>query len=60
MVNSNNLDGEQAPQNKEEKWSLQEQLNKVKKKRKKKKKEELPGSKKCSSKDHNTSSRKDL
>ena len=57
MVNSNNLDGEQAPQNKEEKWSLQEQLNKVKKK---KKKEELHGSKKCSSKDHNTSSRKDL
>ena len=31
-VNSNNVDGEKPPQNKKEKWSLQDQLEELKKK----------------------------
>ena len=31
-VNSNNVDGEEPPQNKKEKWSLQDQLEELKKK----------------------------
>ena len=30
-VNSNNVDGEEPPQNKKEKWSLQDQLEELKK-----------------------------
>ena len=31
-VNSNNVDGEKPPENKKEKWSLQDQLEELKKK----------------------------
>ena len=55
-VNSNNVDGEEPPQNKKEKRSLQDQLEEVKKK----KKEEFYASKKGYSKDNNTSSIRDL
>ena len=54
-VDSNNVDGEEQPQNKIKKQSLQDQLEEVKKK-----KEECCASKKYYSKDHNTSSNRDL
>ena len=52
----NNVDGEEPPQNKKEKRSLQDQLEEVKKK----KKEEFYASKKSNSKDNHTSSSQDL
>ena len=55
-VNSNNIDGEELPQNKTEKRSLQDQLEEVKKK----KKEEFYASKKSYLKVDNTSSTQDL
>ena len=55
-VNLNNVDGEEPPQNKKEKRSLQDQLEEVKKK----KKEEFYASKKSNSKDNHTSSSQDL
>ena len=55
-VNLNNIDGEEPPQNKKEKRSLQDQLEEVKKK----KKEEFYASKKSNSKDNHTSSSQDL
>ena len=55
-VNSNNVDGEEPPQNKKEKRSLQDQLEEIKKN----KKEEFYASKKSFSKDDHTSSSQDL
>ena len=54
--NLNNVDGEEPPQNKKEKQSLQDQLEEVKKK----KKVELYASRKSNSKDNHTSSSQDL
>ena len=54
-VNSNNVDGEEPPQNKKEKLSLQDQLEEVKPK-----KEEFYASKKSYTKDDNTSISQDL
>ena len=51
-----NVDGEEPPQNKKEKRSLQDQLEEVKKK----KKEEFYASKKSNSKDNHRSSSQDL
>ena len=55
-VISNNKDREEPPQNKQEKRSLRDQLEKVKKKSK----DEFYASKEGSSKDDNTSSSQDL
>ena len=55
-VNLNNVDGEEPPQNKKVKRSLQDQLEEVKKK----KKEEFYASKNSNSKDNHTSSSQDL
>ena len=52
----NNVDGDQPPQNKKEKRSLQDQLEEVKKK----KKEEFYASRKSNSKDNHTSNSQDL
>ena len=49
------MDGEETPQNKKKKWSLQDQLEEVKKK----KKEEFYASKKSYLKDNNTNSSQD-
>ena len=54
-VNLNNVDGEEPPQNKKGKRSLQDQLEEVKKK-----KEEFYASKKSNSKDNHISSSQDL
>ena len=53
-VNSNNVDGEEPPRNKKEKWLLQDQLEEVKKK------EQFYASKRSYSTDDNTSSSQDL
>ena len=55
QVNLNNVDGEEPPQNKKEKRSLQDQLEEVKKMKK-----EFYASKKSNSKDNHTSSSQDL
>ena len=55
-VNLDNVDGEEPPQNKKQKQSLQDQLEEVKKK----KKEEFYTSKKINPKDNHTSSSQDL